>query len=202
MAEPHDVLTLNEARDALKRGPMDVSDDDTIARLITTATEKLEAEVGPIVEREVVAERHAGGRRHLLLRHWPLRSITTVAEHPAGADLITLDASDWRAEPSEVEDGLLSGLVERIRSGRRARWCDPGDVFVTYQAGRFATTDDVAARFREAALLVVMNLSRSYEPAVGNADEFTLPHQSFPGFAMPRAAQEMLADIWHGPSVA
>ncbi len=70
---------------------------------------------------------------------------------------------------------------------------------VNYLAGRAASTTTVDPRHKEAAALMLRNLWRSYEISTGNRDQYDVPIQSFPTFAVPKAVRDLLSEEVQDP---
>lgn len=211
MADLLDVVALATVKDALRIRSSDTSKDTTLERLITGASRTLDRKVGPIVIRTVTAERHDGGATTIQLRHYPVSSITTINEHGADGTISaspTLEPIDarpadafqmgrWRATT------LGSGEITRRRAGSDARWTSGREnIAVTYEAGRYATTAAITdTRFVEAAILIIRNAWRSYQHGTVQVDEYEVPVETFPTFAVPKAVVDLLRDEWQGPEV-
>lgn len=204
MADTLDVLTLPEAKAALRIGATDTTMDDDLVRLITTVSRKLDECVGPVVRRTVTAERHNGGSRSIELGYGPVSSVSTVTEYQ-GDTAVTLTeqtagttpTNGWFGERYQPDRSLYSGIIVRTYGGQAGGWwAGVGSVAVTYTAGRATATSTVDARYKEAGVLMLRNLWRPYENSVGAVDEFDTPMQSFPTFTVPRAVRDMLAEEW------
>lgn len=198
-----DVITPEEAVAAIAApGATTVK----LAAVVTAASQRLDEAVGPIVIREIVDEEHSGiyGACDLELRRWPVVEVSSLIEYDDSGDPTTLTAGSptvrpadgyrLRATRSEPELGLFGPLVER-RAGSAAGWFSDLAV-VTYTAGRFETTEDVAERYKEAARIVVVNLWQRVLSGTITFDDAEVPRYPFPRFAIPRAAYELLSDVW------
>ena len=201
-ADPLDVLTIDEGKDALQHDVGDSVDNEILEPYITAVSRMLDREAGAVVQRDVELERHDGGGHRIHLRVRPVAEITTLVEYQ-GTSPITLtaeaagttSANAYLAEPYLPQPGLMSGTVRRRSGGyNRGFWCGGQNVVVTYVAGRYEDTAGVDARFKRAASLVLLNLWRDQGPSVNNDGEVVIPFQSFPGFAFPNAARELLAE--------
>lgn len=200
MADSLDVLAIGEAKKILGRSLVDSSKDDTIERLITATSRRLDRLIGPVITRTVTSEVVYPHSCHLELAYGPVSSISSVVEYQ-GSTAVTVTAETPGTEPTEgylperyaPQPSLLSGILVRRSGGNTANWW-PGAVVVTYTAGRVASTTQVDARHKEAAALILKNLWRSYEVSTGGVDEYDVPTQSFPTFAVPNSVKELLAD--------
>lgn len=211
MADPRDILTTAEAKRVLRIAVTDTTQDNELEVYITAASRMMDRHFGNTVALSVTDELHDGTNRSgrgwrskIILNKRPVISISTVVEHRAGspatltAETSTQQPADaYLAERYEPDRSLLSGIVRRRASGEDANW-EPGrsNLAFTYTAGRYADTASVDARFKRVCGMVLANLWREREPGVLDQGEFVVPHQSFPGFAVPNAARAMLAEEW------
>jgi len=208
-ADTLDVLTEQEARDAVGSGGTPKPTDDLLARLNTAVARRLDRLVGAIVQRTVTAEIQNGCARAIWLKQSPASAIATVTEYNASTSRTltaqtlgsAAPANGYFAELHSNNPSLLSGrLIRRTNGYDDTFW---PHVSVTYTAGRYATTAAVDELFKSAATLMLKNLWRSATPTVGRVDEFDVPYANFPTFAVPRAVLEMLADeIIETPALA
>lgn len=205
-----DVLTLSEAKAALNLTGTTQYDEELPA-WITGVSLALDSKVGPIVKRTITDEVHDGSDGHIYTNLYPVVSITSVKEYNNVTETVltaetnvTKPASGYFAERYQNNPSLYSGLIRRSASGIAERYpLGSGNVVVTYVAGRFDDTVSVDERFKTAARLMLQNLWNSQRPSLGNVDEFEIPQQNWPRFAVPNAVREMLADEWQAaPSVA
>jgi uncharacterized phiE125 gp8 family phage protein len=176
-----DVVTLAEAKAQLNI--TDSSADTELPVFIEAATAAVEDYVGAVVARQVTEVRD-GGRAVLLLKHVPVLSVTSVTE-----DGTVLDASAYQVDTD-------AGALTRV-SGSAAVPFLPGvgNVQITYQAGRVATTADVPGRYKMAALIIVQHLWETQRPAAAGpfsqgADDYD-PRYSY---SIPRRALELLGE--------
>lgn len=197
MADPRDLLELNVAKKMLRISTVDSSEDDILAGYITAVSRALDRWVGPTVAYTVTDEPHDGtnssGRGYrsvIILRHRPVLAITSVSTMGA-----TLATSEWVADRYDPDPLLYSGMVRR-RAGDSDAWWDYGrnNIAVTYTAGRVASTTLVDERFQRAAAICLENMWRDREPGLETQGEFDVPRQSFPTFALPRAAMQLLSE--------
>lgn len=203
--DAYDVLTTTEGRLAVGLASTDTTRDATIERLVTTVSRRLDDLIGPVVQRVVTAEEAQGHGCHLELSQGPVTAISSVVEYQ-GTTAVTLTRETPGTEPTDgykaaryaPDPSLMSGVLVRRSSGSTHYWW-PGSVVVTYTAGRVASTTSVDARHKEAAVLMLRNLWRSYENAVGGVDEFDTPTQSFPTFAVPNAVRDLLTEELQDP---
>jgi hypothetical protein len=57
-----------------------------------------------------------------------------------------------------------------------------------------ASTSQVDERFKRAAAITLQNLWRDREPGLEPMGEFDVPRSSFPTFAVPNAAEQLLSE--------
>lgn len=145
MADDLDLLTLDEAKAVLN--PRTTAKDNRIEMKITAASRILDGLCGPIVYRTVTDELHQSPSSALWLYENPVVSITNVKEWSSGV------ATALTAETHEVAGGYRFdtrlGTIARRSSWHDSFWSSDY-VTVTYVAGRYATTADVDALFKEA----------------------------------------------------
>jgi len=191
-----DLLSLPEAKKALNINVADAEDDDLLAMYVTAASDLLDEHIGPSVARSVTSEVHdglnragTGYRNAIVLRHRPVVSITSVTVN----GVVLAQTTDYWADQDPLIETLFSGRLRRRYGTVWGSW-DYGtaNIVCTYTAGRVQATSDVPARFKRACGIVLENLWRDREPGVEDMGEFTTPRQSFPAFAMPRAAAQLL----------
>lgn len=172
-----DIVTLTEATDYLSGQRMDSS--PLLATWISAATSAIEDRVGPVVNRTITSEAYDGGGPFVLLRSYPVASVTTVTEDGAG-----LISAQWLLYPT-------TGKLCRRTAGTPDVFA-PGErnIAVTYVAGRAASTSAVAPRIKQACLIVLAHMWRSeHGTSAGSFDQTG----TFPaGFAIPNRALELL----------
>lgn len=197
-----DVLTLAEAKAAVQIATTDTSQDTALAGYVAAVSQRLDRLVGPVVQRNVTDERLDGGHPTVWVRYWPVSSFTTVTEHRSGvATVLTVETATvlpdaaYLAPASAQQPGLRSGQLIR-RAGGRTRQFAPGaeNIVVSYLAGRFANTSTVDELFKAAARIMLQNLWRAEQQSVSRDGDYDVPAQSFPAFAVPKAALEVLSD--------
>jgi hypothetical protein len=204
-----DWLTLAEAKAALNLSGATTHDAE-IAPWVTATSLLLDHKVGPAVRRTITDETHDGGQGTIWARLYPVTSYTTIIEY-AGltATALTVEnnlaqpAAAYRAEPYAPDPTLFSGRLDRRASGGDTYYpAGAANIIITYVAGRYADTASVDERFKAAARLTLQNLWNSQRPNLALVGEFEVPQSNWPRFAVPNAVREMLADEWHGGTVA
>jgi hypothetical protein len=207
MADPLDVIGIEEARAVINFGGTQVGSDPTLEQFVTAVSRRLDALCGPIVQRTVTDEPHDGGRCRLFLFQPPVVSVTSVKEY-AGTTLTTLTAETNAAQVADQYrlDPRL-GVLYRRSGGADYLFTAGGrqNVLVTYTAGRYADTDHVDEPFRTAATLAVKHLwtasSAFWQRQSGFDDLGAAPPSPVPGWAIPRAVIELLATELLAPAV-
>lgn len=201
-----DVLTMAQAKRALKLGVADDSDATLLQSAVSAVSRRIDTLCGPVVRRTITDEIiDTRGEVSIRTRWWPVTSFTSVTSYTAGvgttltAETLTT-AGGYLADRLRLVDGnasLYSGVLRRRSGFTDYHWPDPGRVAVTYVAGRYATTDDVAGSvFAEAAAATLVAWWRLYSHrlAAASEGEFVTPSATFPSFAVPNAAADLLAD--------
>lgn len=203
MADPLDVLTLSEGKSALGIPLISENDDDEVAAYITAVSRGLDRKIGPTVARTITGEVHDGGCYAIVLRFRPVMSIASVTEYFGGSSQITLTqltatsipTDGYRLGKYEPQAGLYSGIVCRTTNRYDGRFAYGTDnVVFTYTAGRVASTTAVDEVHKRAASICLKNMWRDREQSAGQFNEFDVPVQNFPTFALPRAAAELLSE--------
>lgn len=162
MADDLDILTLDEAKTAINMRGSNIDHHDELEQDITAISRLIDSECGPVVQRTVTAEVHAGDLPVVTTRLSPVAAIGTVRESQTG-DITTLESSGFGgtisgyfAEPYWNGGGtLLSGVIQRRYLGVSGEWPTGAEVEVTYTAGRYPTTETVDARFKACAAAVL-----------------------------------------------
>lgn len=197
-----DILTETEARSAVSDNGTPKATDGLLNWANTVAAQRLDELCGPIVQRTITNERHDGGQQWLRLRHGPVSAFTSVTEYQRGTSVTlsaesgsTLPSSAYLADQDIVDGALYSGMLWRRAAGSPATFY-PGkaNIFVTYTAGRYATTADVSFRFKLATKLMLDNFWRAVTPSIGRVGEFDVPFSNFPSFAIPNVVTQLLRD--------
>lgn len=156
MADPLDILTEDEAlRAAFGTGA--AAHLDQVHRMNTAVSRRIDALVGPVVQREVT-EYHDGGTDALWPRLWPVASVTSVTEWD-GTTATALTADTWGAPGATAGYLLDGGRIVRQSGGHTSRFLTGARaVRLVYIAGRFESTGEVDARFKETAAEVLRRL--------------------------------------------
>lgn len=208
MADQLDVLTLQEAKQALNLTQTERHDDE-LPFYITAVSQTMDRLIGPVVKRTVTNETHDGGRRFIRLQYYPVVTITSLKEYRDTVPTVLLPETP-ESKPDEayltvpytrnvVADKSLKGALVYRRSSRwhnrDARFeCGTGNIVVSYVAGRVDDTASVPRYYKMAASLILANYWRSQQDSTGQVNEFDVPQSYFPRWAIPQAARQMLAD--------
>lgn len=197
----HDLLGTLEAIHALGLGTADAAASTAkgtlLATAITAVSEAFAEKCGTIIYGTVTGELHDGGRDAVWLKNTPVQGVVTVVEYD-GTTAATLTAE---TNAAKYDDGytvnLANGKVSRRNDNTAALFPVGSDnVYVTYVAGRFASTSTVSQKFKEAAEITLKNLWRTFDLSAAQSGDFDIPLQTFPRFAIPNAAKELLAREW------
>lgn len=155
-----DVLTLPEAKSAVNLPDNAPLQEERLSLWVSGISDALDEWAGPIVARTVTNEtHHVHGARSLILKQTPVLSLTTVTEWQQGTSTV-LTAEDHDTSGTYLLDG--------VTLFRRESWGGStfsGIVTVTYQAGRYATTDAVGARYKQVASMALARLWAQYAGA-------------------------------------
>jgi len=195
MSDTYDLLTLAEGKRALKIGPNSTDKDTQLAMYITGVSRAMDDTFGPSVNRTVTGELHDGGVPVIFPRKWPVSSVTSVVEYDqttAG----TLTAESATSQPTDSYLLDSNGISIRRRNAGSDTYFASGrrNIYVTYVAGRAASTSAVDAQFKLGAALFLKNVWRAEEQGLVELDEFDVPRQNFPSFAVPNAVKDLLKD--------
>lgn len=205
MADTLDVLTFDEAKEAVGKGAGDSTEAAVLARYVTNVSRLFDQRFGPVVARSISGEDHPDAEcsSEILLRFRPVSAVATVTEYPTTTGTV-LTLWEFTSQPDigyqlwpyPPQAALFDGTVTRMAGRRPSRFRGP--VRVTYTAGRYSSTTAVDARFKNAAVICLENLWRDRQQSAGQFGEFETPIASFPTFALPRAAEELLSDeAWY-----
>lgn len=153
MAETTDILTFDEAQQAINMVGSGATHGFELEMWVSAISEAIDDACGPVVVRTITDETHyVDGENVLYLRHTPVSTVTTVTEYRSGT------GTPVTAEAVGVAGGYLlhNDTLTRRSSWSTSSWF--GIVTVSYTAGRYATTDDVAAKFKLAAASILRRL--------------------------------------------
>lgn len=197
MADTLDVLTLAEAKAAVRIASTDSRYDTDLAGVITAVSRMLDRRYGPVVQRTITDEVHDGYRDRIVLRQAPITSVTSITEY-SGTTGSALTVTTPGVQPANgyqlarwhTSTAAYSGRILRTAGGYQRTFNGP--VVVTYVAGRYSATATVDALWKDAAKVMVKNRWRADQVSTGNYDEFDAPAANFPGFALPNYVKDEL----------
>lgn len=199
-----DVIDIDTAQRML--GVDGQVDGALLQTYVSSASALLDRLCGPVVAREVDAERHDGGGPTIRLCRPPvlvgLDNFAVTEYAGTVATGLEIEGAGTLPEAAVLLDTQF-GVVRRRSSGADALFASGRqNVVVDYWAGRFADTASVDERFRHACFQLVAHMW-SGEQAAGSAmfggDQMWSPG---PGFAVPNRVRELLADELLVPAVA
>ena len=204
MADTLDVLTLAEGKQAINMTQDNAEHEAELARAITAVSRRLDELVGPVVIR-TVTEYHDGGVGTI----WPYQ--TPVSEFTSVTSWDGTTSTTWTADAFGVA-GVTNGyLLEsstsyahgtRIlaRAGGGATYFPTGSrsVRLIYEAGRYATTADVDARFKQAAAMILRRLWKPEAGAWAQTPDFLQSTESDAGAGLGYFRIDPLVEQWLG----
>lgn len=174
------IVTLAEAKAHLNIAPDQTGDDIELQVYVDAATAAIEKELGRVVDRRTIVDQcdFAAGVRQFLVRSVPVISLTSI---------VSLDGTlSWSVGPSVMRVDGPSGLVT-VLSGPPVS----GSVLVAYEAGETAAP----ANERLAAKIIIQHLWETQRGVMGiQLGGDNEPFTPGRGFAIPRRAQELLAN--------
>lgn len=203
-----DVLTLNEAKASLNVTGTTQYDTE-LPGYITAVSQRLDTLCGPVVRRTVTGEQLDGGFESIFVEFFPVTSFTSIIEYDGViATVLTSETNfvqpdnAYRSYSYQPDPTLYGNRLVRRSAGFRKKFTfGIGNVVVTYVPGRFADTVSVGEKYKKAAGLILQNLWRSQQDSTGRMDEFDVPMQMFPKFAVPNAALQLLCNEVHEEQV-
>lgn len=199
-----DILTETEAQAAINVADAGVHADE-LALAVSAVSQAIDAACGPVVAREVT-EVHHGGTGALWPYQAPVLSVTSVTEFDGTTSTALTDESAFGTAGSSTGFVLSDGYrIDRRSGGSHHRF--NGQVQVVYQAGRFATTVDVSARWKYAAAAILRRLwKREGSGWAFSPDFYANTDESAAGPSFFRAVapmiDELLPDQRKPPAVA
>lgn len=204
MADALDLLTPDEAYQAINVDPGSVGHDEDLATFTTAVSRRIDERCGAVVQRTVTDEPYDGGRYFIPLP-WATAAVTEVKEY-TGSTLANLAAENIAAPTStnwvfDKRTGLLyrrsGGLDYPFAYGR-------SNVLVTYTWGRFTNTASVDEKFKTAAKLMLNDWWQASAKWWERHSQFASDDLGMPPLP-PRAAQritEVLGDELRPPVCA
>lgn len=188
-----DLVTVFEARAALRLGFEDTTLEPELGRLITSASRLIDSHFGAMVTRTVTAEKHDAPRfgRYLQLRQSPVSSITSV----------TVDGVALAATGYQLIEGDFQEYLARVSGYRPISWSSARlqGISVTYVAGRYASTAAVPALVKDACIVQLRHMWRPTQHGVGDVNEFDTAAVAQITAGMARGLKGMLGEFYrHG----
>lgn len=203
-----DILTPAEGEAAINASGGVGDHTAELARRISAVSQAIDAYCGPVVAR-TVTEIHRDPGATIFLAE-PALSITSVTEFDGTSSSVLTNESVF-GTVGGASGFVLSadgGRIER-RSGGVAYRFTTGDVQVIYQAGRFADTESVSARFKEAASDILRRVWKREGSAWAYSPDFfanTDEGAAVTGSGFFRAVEPMIAEwLWderRAPAIA
>lgn len=194
MADTNDVVSLAEAKVALKIKATSTNHDTNLAYAITAVSHLLDEHCGAIVRRietNTVLTCHPTS----VTFRGPIASVGSLNSYTGdvATSLAESATNGYRLTPKTSGTGTYTGVITRIGG----TWGDR--VVLNATIGRYTTTATVDGRFKTAAFEILRNIWRAEEISVGNVGEFDVPYQTFPSaFAIPNSVRDLLGDDWIG----
>ena len=179
-----DILTPDEALRALSLDADHTAWSEEIEQMVTGISRDIDRLCGPVVQRTVTDRLTVEyGRSRVLLRYFPVTSVTSITEYTPGSasgQLLTAEDEDTFATYGYLLDPD-AGIVTRRSSGSTSTWtAGTRNVVAVYVAGRYATTATVDRRFKRVAAAVLRAEWRVAAPARQRSQDFT--EGEFAGF--------------------
>lgn len=197
-----DLITLNEAKDALTIDHAVIQYDSILGSYVTSVSRLLDRMCGPIVQRAISNELYDGGEFTIFLDSYPLISVTSVVEYQSTTPTSLVQESNTAKSSSNFSVDLKIGKISRRNSNFNWTFTrGTQNVVVTYIAGRYADTASVDERFKEAARLTLANMWRREQGSGTVTFGPSLERTVGATFALPNAAKQMLFDDFKTPRV-
>lgn len=159
-----DLLTMDEVMEAVSMTGSGAKHGFNLAAVNEAVSEAIDAWVGPVVVRTITAELHyVDGQQALVPRYRPVYAVTSITEYQSGTGTVVT------AESATAAGGYLLDpadyTITRRSSGFAGSSWYGNAVSLTYQAGRFLTTETVGARYKMAARGVIVGWWSKYAGA-------------------------------------
>lgn len=175
--KPYAIMTLEDAKDWLKIKPSNTDNDNTLTRMINTATDMIERYIeGPVLNRKYKEQNDGNSSNVVLCDHWPIRSIDEIKIdfNRDFSDPTALTADNYMLRgPSELTgfdtSTAIGDLLVEVRGsdivlrddnntailGRIFSGSVIGSIQVVYTAGWGATQNDLPADLLQAAFMLI-----------------------------------------------
>jgi len=201
-ADPGFIISLADARRALRLTGTNTATDEDLRELIGDATPIMDDIVGPIL-RKTRVETYDGGTSQINLLWSPLISITSIIESFGSNYARTLTAQDIFAGTGADAYGytvdMTTGIVTRRASGvAMCFMAGKRNIQVTYVSGRVSARGNV---LRATRMLIrdMWTQEQQRVPLVNGQPQGTTMIR---GFAVPNAVIEMCGDDSRAPGLA
>lgn len=194
MADVLDILTEAEGQRAINVTDAGLHATE-LALAVTAVSQAIDAACGPVVAR-TVTEVHAGGTSAIWPYQSPVLSVTSVTEFDGTTSTVLTNESVFGTVGGPTGFVLTGGYRIDRRSGGHLHAFGAGQVQVVYEAGRFASTVTVGARWKYAASAILRRLWKregsawAFSPDFyANSDEAAATSSFF------RAVEPMIAEF-------
>lgn len=206
MADPLDILTLNEAKSAINLAATNTAHDTELAQFVTAVSRRVDDLCGPVVVRTITGELHDGAGSIILLKQWPVSSVTTIAEWASGTSTaLTVETLAAATANDYTVDTSIGAVTRRSSWSTRTFAAGQANVVVTYVAGRYANTAGVDPKFKLAAASVLRRLWKREAGAWAQTPDSLFSEEGV-GLAffnaVDKVVDELLGDERKAPAVA
>lgn len=155
-----DVLTAEEAEQAVNLPNNSPRQAAALEQAVTAVSRLLDDLCGPVVRRTITDELHyASGTDRIEPKYTPISSVTTATEYVSGTGTV-LTAESVTASGTYL---ILDNAIHRRTGFNGVNFS--GAVKLTYVAGRYATTATVDAKFKRAAAEILQGNWSKYAAA-------------------------------------
>lgn len=190
-----DLITLAEARSALRLPDSDTSHDADLSTIyIPAVTSPVEDIVGPVVSRSYTRTFDGGVNAIVLLGHDNV-TVTSVVEN--GITLTDGSGSPDTNAGDFIVDNVAGIVIRGSQLAPRPYFYGRQNVTITWTAGMVDSTTDVPAPIKLAARIIMENLWQSdqqgFRPQFGAPDMSMVSTPS--GFLIPNRAMQLLQSI-------
>ena len=189
-----DILTEHEAQGAINTSDAGANLDD-LRLAVSAVSQAIDAACGPVVAREVT-EVHTNPGTSIWPYQAPVLSVTSVTEFDGTTSTVLTDESAFGTVGGSTGFVLSDGYRLDRRSGGGAYRFTTGQVQIVYQAGRYATTADVDARWKYAAGAILRRLwKREGSAWAYSPDFYANTDEQASSAAFFRAVEPMIAEL-------
>lgn len=195
-----DILTIDEAKQALAQDSLDSSNESLLATYITAISRRLDEVCGPIVNRTITAEKQNGGSHLIFLKYRPVYSVSAVREYDGTTSTVLTAHTNTSQTDNQYLLDTVQGTMERMDSGTCSYFTyGKKNIEIDYVAGR-GTQANIPSLFKVAAqsfLAHVWKMNQGMGTSTyGDYDGGT----AIVTFALPNRVIDLLgAEIQQGP---